>query len=332
MTDFSVLLENYFCKHLSVERGCSINTIKTYRDAFVELFEYMRNEKGVSPDQIDMELFDFNQINGFLNWLEAEKKVSVSTRNNRLAGVKSFFRYVSFHEPAHLNRCSMILAIKAKKTESVPMNYLTVVAWEFFLKSFNLSDPKDLRDFCVIVTLYESGARVSELIAVLCGEVRLESPCTIILHGKGRKSRIVPIDPSVASLLRRYIQTRRIPDSSCLFTNRRGEPLTRKGVNYILQKHFKRAKDMNSSLFPDKISPHCLRHSKAMHLLENEVNLIYIRDFLGHTSVTTTEIYSKANPEIKRKHLEAATKRVIDHEDYNDHKKEDLINWLKENF
>ena len=117
------------------------------------------------------------------------------------------------------------------------MNYLTVVAWEFFLKSFNLSDPKDLRDFCVIVTLYESGARVSELIAVLCGEVRLESPCNIILHGKGRKSRIVPIDPSVASLLRRYIQTRRIPDSSSSSEGRRKKsagPPIRKDVCFFI--------------------------------------------------------------------------------------------------
>ena len=170
------------------------------------------------------------------------------------------------------------------------------------------------------------------MIAVLCGEVRLESPCTIILHGKGGKTRIVPIDLSVASLLKRYIQTRGIPESAALFTNRQGNPLTRKGVNYILQKHFKKVKIMDSSIFPKKISPHCLRHSKAMHLLENDVNLIYIRDFLGHASVTTTEIYSKANPEVKRKHLEAATKRVIDHEDYDDQKKEDLLNWLKKNF
>ena len=332
MTDFSVLLEDYFCKHLPVERGCSINTIRTYRDAFVELFEYLHNEKGILPDQINMELFDFNQINDFLNWLEAEKKVSVSTRNNRLAGIKSFFRYVSFHEPAFLNRCSMVLAIKAKKTESVPMSYLTVGAWELFMKSFDLENPRDLRDFCIIVTLYESGARVSELTAVLCGEVRLESPCTIILHGKGRKTRIVPLDPSVASLLKRYIQMRGIPDNASLFTNRHGNPLTRKGVNYILQKHFKKVKAVDSTMFPDKISPHSLRHSKAMHLLENDVNLIYIRDFLGHASVTTTEIYSKANPEIKRKHLEEATKRVIDHEDYDDRKKEDLLNWLKKNF
>ncbi len=332
MTDFATLLEAFFYKYLSVERGCSTNTVANYKDTFVSLLNYLAEERKLSPSKVKMEAINSDLINSFLNWLETEKGIAVSTRNNRLAGIKSFFRYVSLHEPAYLNRCSSILAIKAKKTESIPMNYLTIAAWECLLKSFNLNDLEDLRDFCIIATLYESGARVSELIIILCSEVRFETPATMILHGKGKKTRIVPIDPAISHQLKRYLKMRKMKTSEYLFTNIRGEPLTRRGVDYILQKHFSRAKAINSTLFPDKISPHCIRHSRAMHLLENNVNLIYIRDLLGHSSVTTTEIYSKANPELKRKHIEEATKHIIDHEDYDDNKQDELLTWLRENF
>ena len=210
------------------------------------------------------------------------------------------------------------------------MNYLTVQAFEFLISIFNKRDLKQLRDMCIILLLYESGARVSELINIKVIEFRQTTPHTLILHGKGNKTRIVPIDSSVASLLTRYISLYNVSDQEYLFFNSRREKLTREGVNYILQVYFKKAKELRPDLFPVTISPHCLRHSKAMHLLENGVNLIYIRDLLGHVSVTTTEIYSKANPEIKRKHITEASKQLIgDDNGYSDEEKDELLNWLK---
>lgn len=331
-TDFAILLEAFFYKYLTMERGCSPNTISNYRDTFVLLLDYLATEKDMKPSKVKMDVFDFDLINSFLDWLENEKKVSVSTRNNRLAGIKSFFKYVSYREPVHLNRCNSVLAIKAKKAEITTINYLTIPALQYLFKSFDLKDPDDLRDYCIIATLYESGARVSELTGILSGELRLDSPSTVILHGKGKKSRIVPLDSKLAKLLKMYMKTKDTRTDGYVFTNKRGEPLTRRGVDYILQKHFNKVKSENSTLFPSKISPHCLRHSKAMHLLENNVDIIYIRDLLGHTSVTTTEIYSKANPEIKRRHLEKASEQILDHEDYDDSKQDELLLWLKNNF
>lgn len=331
MNDFSIFLEDFFLKYLSVERGCSINTRKNYRDTFAEILEYLNETHNIPSNHVQMETLDFNMVNGFLDWLENTKGLSVSTRNNRLAGLKSYFKYVSYRAPQYLNRCNSILAIKAKKTTSAPMNYLTIAAIELLFSSFNLENIHDLRDYSVIAMLYESGARVSELIAIKVFEVRLDQPATVVLHGKGGKSRIVPIDATVAKQISRYLTAYQKRSDDYLFTNSQSKPLTRKGVDYMLQKHFEKAKSENPSLFPTKISPHCIRHSRAMHLLENGVNLVYIRDLLGHSSVTTTEIYAKANPEIKRKYIQAASIGIIDHPDYDQEQMDDLLNWLKDN-
>lgn len=180
-----------------------------------------------------------------------------------------------------------------------------------------------------MLLLYESGARVTELCNVRRYDLHLEKPYTMILHGKGDKIRSVPLDGFVADVISNYIQKYRVDDNDFLFFNTRRERLTREGVNYIVHKYFERARLKEASIYPAAISAHCLRHTKAMHLLENGVNLIYIRDLLGHTSVTTTEIYSKANPEVKRKHIEDASRIRDISLDYSKEEKEELLEWLK---
>ncbi|MGN8644398.1 tyrosine-type recombinase/integrase, partial [Catenibacterium mitsuokai] len=148
------------------------------------------------------------------------------------------------------------------------MNYLTVEAFQDMLKSFDKNNMTDLRDLAIILTLYESGARVSELINIKLSDLRLTKPASVVLYGKGRKVRIIPLDYSVTEILKKYITVYKTKDSEYLFFNSKGEKLTREGVNYILQKHFIKAKEQNITIYPNTISPHCLRHSKAMHLLE----------------------------------------------------------------
>lgn len=328
---FQKMVQEFFTKYLSTDRGVSENTVKTYRDTFVQLFEYLDKNKNIRITKIKIEDLNYVVITDFLNWLETNKKVGVNTRNNRLAAIRSFFKYVSYHYPMYLDQCTNIMSIQNKKAESKPMNYLTIEATKHFFSTFNLEDKKDLRRLSIIALLYESGARVSELINIQTYELRLTVPYTLILHGKGKKTRIVPIDVSVINILKKYIEAYHIKLDDYLFLNSQGKKLNRKGITYILNESFKKAKVLNSSLYPEAISPHSLRHSKAMHLLEKNVNLVYIRDFLGHASVTTTEIYSKANPEIKRKHILESSERLIDKVDYTEEEQSGLLNWLKNN-
>lgn len=326
--DFPKLLSKFLMVYLPKQRGFSSNTVTNYSYAFKELFEYMKEKENINPSKITIEMLGYASIISFLDYLENEKGVSANTRNNRLAAIKSFMTYVSYEAPEYVNTCSIVSKIKMKKFESKPMNYLTVEATEFLFSTFDQNDPGDLRDLCIILLLYESGARVSELTAIRRSEIKLKAPHTLILHGKGNKSRIVPIDASVVRIIKRYTDLYGIDAEDFLFMNIHGEQLSRKGVAYIVNKCFQRAKQMNPSLFPERISPHSLRHSKATHLLENGVNLIYIRDLLGHASVTTTEIYSKTNPEIKRKHLEEAAQNLIEEEEFNEDEKDNLEEWL----
>ena len=328
MNEFSKIVSDFFIKYLTLQKGSSENTLKTYRDAFIQLLEFMKS-KGKTVNKIKISDFNYDLIIEFLNWLEESKKISISTRNNRLAAIKSFFRYVSYHKPEYLNICIPILEIRKKKTTNKPMNYLTIDAFEYLVQSFNKSDTSDLRDLAIILLLYESGARVSELINIKLSDIQLSKPSTITLYGKGKKIRIVPLDPTVVNLIKKYVQIYGVKNDGYLFFNSKKEKLTREGINYIIQKHFIKVKKENKTMFPSSISPHSFRHSKAMHLLENGVNLIYIRDILGHSSVTTTEIYSKANPEIKRKHLLEASKQLNINNIYNEDDKNLLLEWLK---
>ncbi len=190
-----------------------------------------------------------------------------------------------------------------------------------------------LRDLSVLALMYDTGARVQEIADLQVADIRIKAPATIQLTGKGNKTRIIPLMPQTTNIIKKYLADYGLLDETKgtkpLFFNRRNEKLTRAGLSYILNKYVDKAKLDNKELFPEKMSAHVLRHGKAMHLLQSGVNLIYIRDFLGHSSVTTTEIYAKANPEIKRKAIEEASHKVLPKEKFTIMEKEDLCEWLK---
>lgn len=313
--NFAYAVSRFFQFYLPGERGFSENTIASYRDTFKQLLMYCKKEKGIEPDRLVLSDFSRDLVTGFLAELEKDGK-SVSTRNQRLAAIKSFFGYVKFAFPEYLYVSQSILGIRMKRQPEPAVNYLTVDGISVLLRQPDTSCRSGYRDMLMLTLLYDSGARVSELAKIRIGEIRLQTPATIILHGKGGKDRIVPLSTKTADLIRNYLNRECLgnPESKdkLLFTNRQGTQLTRTGVTYVLKKYADMAHCEQSNDFDGNLSAHCIRHSKAMHLLQAGVPLIYIRDFLGHAKISTTEIYAKADSENKRKALEAAYSPTVE--------------------
>lgn len=333
--DFSYYLTQYFSRYLPGDRGFSVHTIASYRDTFKQFLLYFKDVQGIPPSKITLDLLTGQAVRQFLVYLETKGK-SVSTRNQRLAAIKAFVNYLAYDDPAHLLQYQQILKIRAKKCAEPTVSYLSVEGISALLKQPDASTKHGYRDMLLLSLLYDSGARVSEMIQLRIGDIRLATPCTVLLHGKGNKDRIVPLSDKSAKLISYYLQCEKLlaPEARCrlLFTNPQGNSLTRTGISYILNKYVKEIRNTDPGLMPEKFSPHCIRHSKAMHLLQAGVPLIYIRDFLGHTQIKTTEIYAKADSELKRKALSNAFPQLIaDTNELHRTWKEDsnLLEWLE---
>ena len=305
--DFSYYTSRFFQSYLPGTRNVSRNTILSYRDTFKILLTFMRDCKSKTPDKVSFKDLDHTTIEEFLTYLENDLQCSASTRNQRLAALKSFFRFVQVERPDLLAECQSILTIKNKKSPKPVMDYLSGQETELLFKHPDTTTPKGRRDLALLTLMYDSAARVQEICDLKINSVSLTVPAVIRLYGKGRKTRNVPLDAPCVEILRKYMKENRLQHSEMsntpLFFNSRKEKLSRSGVGYILSKYVEKANE-NGGHISEKISPHCLRHSKAMHMVEAGINLIYIRDFLGHESIETTQVYAKANPEIRRKAIE----------------------------
>lgn len=327
--DFAYYLTNFLSIYLPSTRGYSKNTIISYKQTFIQLLIFLKNIKNININKL--EILDINEttIIEFLNWLENEKQLSSSSRNQKLAAIKSFFKFLIFKDPNFYELSTKINSIPIKKCQKNTIDYLTIEAVQCLFKSLNLNDKKELRDLTIMVMLYDTGARVQELLDLTLNNIYFNCTTTIKLLGKGNKFRIVPISNECSKILNLYITKFKLKDNDILFFNAQGQKMTRVGITYILNKYLKKVRILNNDIFPSKISPHVLRHSKAMHLLEKGVNLVYIRDFLGHESIKTTEIYAKANPNFKIQKIEEVSKDIISLNKYTNNQKLDLINWLK---
>jgi integrase/recombinase XerD len=332
-TDFAYSLTSYLSKYLPGEVGASSNTIQSYRDTFSILIKYCASEKKIAAERLTLQHFDMKLIESFLNWLEEVRKCSVSTRNQRLAAIHAFFKYLQLEQPHSLHQYQQILAIPIKKSWKKSVNYLALDAIKSLLDMPDRNTKSGRRDLVMLSLLYDSGARVQEIADVRVADVRLHSPATVKLVGKGNRSRIVPLMEPMAQLIRQYLKENNLCLPHCneypLFRNSRGDKLTRSGIAFILKKHFAQAKGLFPERYPDTISPHILRHSKAMHLLQSGVNLVYIRDLLGHVSIQTTEIYAKADSSMKRKALEKAYADIVSENLPEWQQNADLLEWLQ---
>lgn len=332
-TDFARILTKYLSDYLPGQRNVSHNTIRSYRDAFKQLLIFLNEVYHLKPEKISFSNLAIDHVKSYLRWLETERKVSISTRNQRLAAIHSFYRYVTTECPEMLFESQRILGIPFKKRKHTSIDYLTKDCLKSILEQPDVITKRGRRDLSLVTVLYDTGARVQELIDIKVCDVRLKDPAIITLYGKGNKSRCIPLMKRTKNLLMSYMKeyfllangNQQLP----LFHNHRLEKFTRPGITYILNKYFQMAKKSNPEIhFPKTIHPHMLRHTKAVHLLEAGVNLIYIRDLLGHVSVTTTEIYLKVNSELKRKALEEAYPKTIMQDIPLWKENTTLLNWL----
>jgi len=332
-TDFANYITEFLSGYLPEQKNVSSNTIRSYRDTFKLLIAYCQEVKGISSERITLNLLSSEWIIGFLEWLEEERKCSISTRNQRLAALHSFFRYVQAEEPTGMFHFQKITAIPIKKVKRTVVEYLIPEAMKLLLEQPDKHTAKGRRDLTLISVLYDSGARVQELIDMRVCDVTLYPPAVLTLTGKGNKKRRVPLMKNTASLLQSYLLENKLDkpwrNESPLFANSQNHKLTRKGVTYILSKYVESARK-TSTLLPYKVNNHMLRHSKAMHLLQAGVNLIYIRDFLGHVDLKTTEIYARADTETKRKAIENAYPDLIESNLPDWSKDQALLSWLSE--
>ena len=315
MTDFAKYLENFFIKYLIGECGSSKHTIRAYRDSFTLLLMFMKQEKRINADKLELKHFNKEVILDFLLWLEQEHNNSISTRNQRYAAIRSFCKYLQYEDPTRIKEWQTIRSIKLKKSINKTIDYISIDGIKLLLNQIPINARDSRRDLAMLALLYDSGARVQELIDLTPSCIRREVPFHVLLTGKGHKQRIVPLQKEQIILLEQYINDyglNRPERELCpLFFNRVGEKLTTAGVTYVLKKYADSARLVNPDLIPITTSPHCLRHSKAMHLLQSGVNLVYIRDFLGHKSIQTTEIYARADSKQKREALESVYVDVI---------------------
>ena len=320
--DFAYYLNNYFNVYLPKEISASANTITSYKITFKLLINFLINEKNISIEKINFKIINRETVKDFLHYLEETKKISINTRNQRLAAIKSFYQYVKIEDPSLLENFQNILTIRTKKTIKKLESYLTVEEIKTFFSVIDTTTVKGRRDLVLLSLLYDGGLRLSELLEVKILDLRLNENPIVTVLGKGRKNRSIPIMENTKELLLQYINNNDFVNTSYLFSNSKKEKLNSRTIQKIIEKYIKLAK------IDKKISPHSLRRSRAMHLLEAGVNIIYIRDFLGHESITTTEIYARANEEIKRKAIQNAYSIETNNSETSWNKDTDLLKEL----
>lgn len=329
--DFADYVHSFFMKFLPSQRGLSSQTITSYSYSLTLFYQYCYNVKYIRQEKLTLDKISKILIEDFISWLENERKNSPSTRNQRLSALKSLFLYIQSESVIHTALCRDILSIPEKKTPVNPSKYLTVAETEVLFAMPDIQTKQGRRDLTLLLLLYDTGARASELIKLKGGDVVFGNNPTIKLFGKGRKTRVVPIMAKTAAILRGYMRENSLLEQTqLLFQNRSHTKLTTTGVSYILKKHVERGKHQNPEMFNIAVSPHLLRSTKASHLVQGGANIFYVRDFLGHNSVLTTERYAKNNPEVVREAIKNASADLsVDSDIYDESEKFAMLKFLK---
>ena len=305
--DFAAHLTEFLSHYLPELKNISTNTISSYCDAFRLFLGYCQDVEGMRIEKLSIDDLTPELVDHFLQWLRIERNNGTATRSQRLAAIRSFVKYLQIKEPRLLLNFQQILAIPVKRAERKAINPLTKEAIALILRQPDTSTLSGRRDATILCFLYDTAARVQEICDLRIEDVRLDYPASVKILGKGRKTRVVPILPATAQNLKKYLTEMHMlaPEKSHLplFMNRNGQKLTRAGVTYILNKYAKAASVIDPSV-PEKIPPHLMRHTKAMHIYDADNDLVHVRDFLGHSDIKTTDIYARSSLTMKQKALE----------------------------
>jgi site-specific recombinase XerD len=305
MTPIAPHITAFLQQRLPIEQGASGNTCESYAYAFKLLFEYASDILRVPPSQLHLEQLDVQLIVDFLSYLETARSNGPNSRNTRLAAIKSFMHYMEFRVPAALEQIRRVLALPVKKTASRLVKHLTAEELQAILNAPLPTDRDGIRDRAMLHLCFAGALRVSELTGLLMADLTLQPHASVIVHGKGRRQRCLPLWKETASAVRAWLAVRGKVLTPELFLNARGEQMTRSGFEYILRKHVKTAAERCPSLIGKRVSPHVLRHTCALTVLQATKDIRKVSLWLGHASMQTTEMYTRVDPSAKLEALES---------------------------
>lgn len=328
-TDFARLVTGFLTDFLPLQRNCSKNTILSYKDALKLFAMFLTDEKHLKLAAFTMKDFDRQLIVEYLEWLR-KRGAGVTTVNQRLAAVKAFADYAGIQSIEYMAPLQSVQSIKARKAASREITYLSPEQISLLINSPDINTTVGLRHRTVMTLLYDSGCRVQELCDICIRDINTGSMPTVRLHGKGNKYRTVTISSNTAALVIEYIirQRNHALTNESLIVNRDQTRMTRDGVNYIIKKYSQEIRLRDTS-FPDGIHAHGFRHSKAMHMLAAGINIVYIRDFLGHEDISTTMIYSRADNRLKNEAINKLAPQVTEETTFEDWTNDkDLLSFL----
>lgn len=304
------LVESFFTRYLPHQRGASAHTMRAYRDTLKILVEFAAQGKGSAVASLTLDDLNADLITRFLDHLESERSNSAATRNCRRAALRSFFKHLLRNDLDHALQYTQVLALPSKKARQKPATYLEAVDVRAIIGNPDRRTPDGRRDYALLLFLYNSGARVSEATGLLWEDLQLVPPRQVRLRGKGRKERLVPLWTEAAAALNRLRGTASNADRRHVFVNRHGQPISRDGVAYLLAKHAAAVAADRPRLARERITPHVLRHSCAVALLQSGTDVTVIRDYLGHSSIATTSHYLSTNLKMKRDALQTFWKHA----------------------
>lgn len=328
-TDFACLVTGFLTDYLPLQRGYSRNTILSYRDTLKLFLRFLSESKGISPNSFYVRDFKRELIIEFLQWYR-QTGAGISAANQRLAAIKAFAGYAQFESIECIAPLQDVSGIKAKKASPREVAFLTVTQMSALINRPDINTHTGFRHRMILTLLYDSGCRVQELCDITMADVALNATSTVRLHGKGGKYRTVVISDETAALIKNYISKYMAGavGTQPLITNRYHQKMDRDGISYVIKKYADLI-HREDPAFPEHVHCHMFRHSKAMHMLEAGINIIYIRDFLGHEDISTTMVYVRADNRLKNDAVNKLAPKVTGETELPDWSKDkDLLQFL----